>query len=47
MFTCSVLEEEAEPQLKADSSASGFPATGITPASSGHFGKMMHVINLY
>lgn len=45
LVTCSVLEEDAEPQLRADSTADGFPGTAMTPASSGDFGKMMHVIN--
>lgn len=44
-FTCSVLEEDAEPQLRTDSTADAFPATGITPASSGDLGEMMRVIN--
>lgn len=44
MITCSVLEHEAEPQLRMDSTADGFPATGITPASLGEFGKMMCLI---
>lgn len=45
MITCSVLKVDAEPQLRADCTADTFPGTGITPASSGDFGKMMHVID--